>query len=193
MLEVVRLFVAYAAHKSFPVYQMDVKTSFLYGHLKEEVYVNQPDGFVDPYHPDQVYRLKKALYGLKQAPREWYDELSKFMVSKGFSKGSIDPTLNYGVICEDEGKRSNSGAKMKIFERKLLSTTIRRIQQKRLRRISAAIHKIRVKELISYVGVSLITYRRMHNFIIKDMQLIVIDVSDAGTKVTTVGVKVTTA
>ncbi|GKC55727.1 retrovirus-related pol polyprotein from transposon TNT 1-94 [Tanacetum coccineum] len=92
-LEAVRLFVAYAAHKSFPVYQMDVKTAFLYGPLKEEVYVNQPDGFVDPYHPDQVYRLKKALYGLKQAPKAWYDELSNFLVSKGFSKGYIDPTL----------------------------------------------------------------------------------------------------
>ncbi|GJV84427.1 retrovirus-related pol polyprotein from transposon TNT 1-94 [Tanacetum coccineum] len=92
-LEAVRLFIVYAAHKSFTVYQMDVKTTFLYGPLKEEVYVNQPDGFVDPYHPDQVYRLKKALYGLKQAPRAWYDELSNFLVSKGFSKGSIDPTL----------------------------------------------------------------------------------------------------
>nr|GFB57496.1 hypothetical protein [Tanacetum cinerariifolium] len=59
----------------------------------EEVYVNQPDGFVDPYHPDKVYRLKKALYRLKQAPRAWYDELSTFLVSKGFSKGFIDPTL----------------------------------------------------------------------------------------------------
>nr|GEZ82971.1 hypothetical protein [Tanacetum cinerariifolium] len=68
-LEAVWLFIAYAAHKSFTVYQMDVKTSFLYSPLKEEVYVNQPDGFVDPYHPDKVYRLKKALYGLKQAPR----------------------------------------------------------------------------------------------------------------------------
>nr|GEW64797.1 hypothetical protein [Tanacetum cinerariifolium] len=86
-LEAVRLFIAYAAHKSFTVYQMDVKTAFLYGPLKEEVYVNQPDGFVDPYHPDKVYRLKKALYGLKQAPRAWYDELSNFLVSKGFSKG----------------------------------------------------------------------------------------------------------
>ena len=57
------------------------------------MYVNQPDGFVDPHHPDKVYRLKKALYGLKQAPRAWYDELSNFLVSKGFSKGSIDPTL----------------------------------------------------------------------------------------------------
>ncbi|GJS50862.1 retrovirus-related pol polyprotein from transposon TNT 1-94 [Tanacetum coccineum] len=88
-LEAVRLFIAYAAHKSFTVYQMDVKTSFLYGPLKEEVYVNQPDGFVDPYHPDKVYRLKKALYGLKQAPRAWYDELSNFLVSEGFSKGEL--------------------------------------------------------------------------------------------------------
>nr|GEY98913.1 ribonuclease H-like domain-containing protein [Tanacetum cinerariifolium] len=68
-LEAVRLFIAYVAHKSFTVYQMDVKTTSLYGPLKEEVYVNQPDEFVDPYHPDKVYRLKKALYGLKQAPR----------------------------------------------------------------------------------------------------------------------------
>nr|GEU43342.1 putative ribonuclease H-like domain-containing protein [Tanacetum cinerariifolium] len=68
-LEAVRLFIAYTAHKSFTIYQMDVKTAFLYGPLKEEVYVNQLDGFVDPYHPDQVYRLKKAFNGLKQAPR----------------------------------------------------------------------------------------------------------------------------
>nr|GEW68938.1 retrovirus-related Pol polyprotein from transposon TNT 1-94 [Tanacetum cinerariifolium] len=92
-LEAVRLFIAYAAHKSFTVNQMDVKTAFLYGHLKEEVHVNQPDGFVDPYHPDKVYHLKKALYGLKQAPRAWYDELFNFLVSKWFSKCSIDPTL----------------------------------------------------------------------------------------------------
>nr|GFB53831.1 hypothetical protein [Tanacetum cinerariifolium] len=92
-LEAVRLFIAYAAHKSFTIYQMDVKTAFLYGPLKEKVYVNQLDGFVDPYHPDKVYRLKKALYGLKQAPRAWYDELFKFLLSKGFTKGSIDPTL----------------------------------------------------------------------------------------------------
>nr|GEX61624.1 retrovirus-related Pol polyprotein from transposon TNT 1-94 [Tanacetum cinerariifolium] len=99
-LEAVRLFIAYATHKSFTIYQMDVKTAFLYGPLKEEVYVNQPDGFVDPYHPDKVYRLKKALYGLKQAPRAWYDELSKFLLSKGFTKGSIDPTL---FITKDRG------------------------------------------------------------------------------------------
>ncbi|GKA80317.1 retrovirus-related pol polyprotein from transposon TNT 1-94 [Tanacetum coccineum] len=70
-LEPVRIFIAYVAHKSFPIYQMDVKTTFLNGPLKEEVYVAQPDGFVDPDHPEKVYRLRKALYGLKQAPRAW--------------------------------------------------------------------------------------------------------------------------
>ncbi|GJY86670.1 retrovirus-related pol polyprotein from transposon TNT 1-94 [Tanacetum coccineum] len=84
-LEVVRLFVEYVAHKSFPVYQIDVKTTFLNGPLKEELYVNQPDGFIDPHYPEKVYRLKKALYGLKQASRAWYDELFNFLVSKGFS------------------------------------------------------------------------------------------------------------
>ncbi|GJW99404.1 retrovirus-related pol polyprotein from transposon TNT 1-94 [Tanacetum coccineum] len=86
-LEAVRIFVAYAAHKSFLIYQMDVKMAFLNGPLKEEVYVAQPDGFVDPDHPEKVYRLRKALYGLKQDPRAWYDELSKFLISKGFTKG----------------------------------------------------------------------------------------------------------
>ncbi|GJZ71672.1 retrovirus-related pol polyprotein from transposon TNT 1-94 [Tanacetum coccineum] len=85
-LEAVRIFVAHAAHKSFPIYQMDVKTAFLNGPLKEEVYVAQPEGFVDPDHPEKVYLLRKALYGLKQAPRAWYDELSNFLMSKGFTK-----------------------------------------------------------------------------------------------------------
>nr|GEW86538.1 retrovirus-related Pol polyprotein from transposon TNT 1-94 [Tanacetum cinerariifolium] len=82
-LEAVLIFVAYVAHKSFPIYQIDVKTEFLNGPLKEEVYVAQPDGFVDPEHPEKAYRLRKALYGLKQAPRAWYDELSQFLISKG--------------------------------------------------------------------------------------------------------------
>nr|GFA71508.1 Gag-Pol polyprotein [Tanacetum cinerariifolium] len=73
-LEAVWIFVAYAAHKSFPIYQMDVKTEFLNGPLKEEVYVAQPDELVNPDHPEKVYQLRKALYGLKQAPRAWYDE-----------------------------------------------------------------------------------------------------------------------
>ncbi|GKC08509.1 retrovirus-related pol polyprotein from transposon TNT 1-94 [Tanacetum coccineum] len=72
---------------------MDVKTTFLNGDLKEEVYVSQPEGFVDPDHPTHVYRLKKALYGLKQAPRAWYDTLSWFLLDIKFSKGAVDPTL----------------------------------------------------------------------------------------------------
>ncbi|GJW25525.1 retrovirus-related pol polyprotein from transposon TNT 1-94 [Tanacetum coccineum] len=90
---IVQIFVAHAARKSFTIYQMDVKTEFLNGPLKEEVYVAQPEGFVDPDHPEKVYLLRKALYGLKQAPRAWYDELSNFLMSKGFTKGTIDPTL----------------------------------------------------------------------------------------------------
>ncbi|GKD93351.1 retrovirus-related pol polyprotein from transposon TNT 1-94, partial [Tanacetum coccineum] len=92
-LEGVWIFIAYDVHKSFPIYQMDLKTAFLNGTLKEGVYVAQPDGFVDPDHPKKVYRLRKALYGLKQAPRVWYDELSSFLMSKGFTQGTIDPTL----------------------------------------------------------------------------------------------------
>nr|GFB40453.1 hypothetical protein [Tanacetum cinerariifolium] len=72
---------------------MDVKTAFLKGNLREEVYVRQPNGFVDPDNPNHVYKLKKALYGLKQAPRAWYDMLSSFLLSQEFSKGSVDPTL----------------------------------------------------------------------------------------------------
>nr|GEX92054.1 copia protein [Tanacetum cinerariifolium] len=94
-LEAVWIFIAYAAHKFIPIYQMDVKTktAFLNGPLKEEVYVAQPDGFVDLDHPKKVYRLRKALYGLKQAPKAWYDELLKFLTSKGFTKITISPTL----------------------------------------------------------------------------------------------------
>ncbi|GJY12889.1 gag-pol polyprotein [Tanacetum coccineum] len=72
------------------MYQMDVKTEFLNGPLKEELYVAQPDGFVDPDHPKKVYCLRKALYGLKEAPRAWYDELSNFLMSKGFTKAFSD-------------------------------------------------------------------------------------------------------
>nr|GFB60928.1 hypothetical protein [Tanacetum cinerariifolium] len=92
-IEAIRLFLAYAAHKDFSVFQMDVKTMFLNGTLKEEVYVGQPPGFVSKQYPDHVYALDKALYGLKQAPWAWYDVLSQFLIDSGFQKGSIDTTL----------------------------------------------------------------------------------------------------
>nr|GFB60887.1 retrovirus-related Pol polyprotein from transposon TNT 1-94 [Tanacetum cinerariifolium] len=92
-MEAIRIFLPYAAHKSFTMFQMDVKTAFLHGSLKEDVYVCQPEGFIDADHPSHVYKLKKALYGLKQAPRAWYDELSTFLLQNYFFKGTIDPTL----------------------------------------------------------------------------------------------------
>ncbi|GJY76147.1 retrovirus-related pol polyprotein from transposon TNT 1-94 [Tanacetum coccineum] len=92
-LEAIRIFLAFVAHMNMVVYQMDVKTAFLNGNLREEVYVSQPDGFVDPDNPNHVYKLKKALYGLKQASHAWYDMLSSFLISQDFSKGSVDPTL----------------------------------------------------------------------------------------------------
>nr|GFB85545.1 retrovirus-related Pol polyprotein from transposon TNT 1-94 [Tanacetum cinerariifolium] len=92
-IEAIRIFIANAASRNTTVYQMDVKTAFLNGELKEEVYVSQPEGFVDPDHLTHVYHLKKALYGLKQAPRAWYDTLSRFLLDNNFSKGAADPTL----------------------------------------------------------------------------------------------------
>ncbi|GKD12062.1 retrovirus-related pol polyprotein from transposon TNT 1-94 [Tanacetum coccineum] len=72
---------------------MDVKTAFLNDILREEVYVSQPEGFVDQDNLNHVYKVKKALNGLKQAPRKWYDLLSKFLISQEFSKGTVDPIL----------------------------------------------------------------------------------------------------
>ncbi|GJV05288.1 retrovirus-related pol polyprotein from transposon TNT 1-94 [Tanacetum coccineum] len=92
-LDAIRIFLAYAAHMNMIVYQMDVKTTFLNGILREEVYVSQPDMFVDQDNLNHVYKLKEALHGLKQAPRAWYDLLSKFLLSQEFSKGTVDPTL----------------------------------------------------------------------------------------------------
>nr|GEU87741.1 copia protein [Tanacetum cinerariifolium] len=90
-IEAIRIFIAYVAHKNMIVCQMDVKTAFLNGILKEEVFVTQLEGFVDQDHPTHVFRLKKALYGLKQAPRAWYDLLSKFLLSHQFNKDQCDP------------------------------------------------------------------------------------------------------
>ncbi|GKA85941.1 retrovirus-related pol polyprotein from transposon TNT 1-94 [Tanacetum coccineum] len=87
------IFIANVANKNMTIYQMDVKTTFLNGQIREVVYVSQPEVFVDPDNPTHMYRLKKALYGLKQALRAWYDMLSSFLLSQKFSKGAVDPTL----------------------------------------------------------------------------------------------------
>nr|GEW37472.1 hypothetical protein [Tanacetum cinerariifolium] len=92
-IKAIRIFVANAANKNMMIFQMDVKMVFLNGELKEEVYISQPEGFVDQDNPSHVYKLKKALYGLKQALRAWYDMLSSFLISQHFSKGGVDPTL----------------------------------------------------------------------------------------------------
>nr|GFD49205.1 retrovirus-related Pol polyprotein from transposon TNT 1-94 [Tanacetum cinerariifolium] len=85
-IEAIRIFITNARSRNITVYQMDVKTTFLNGELKEEVYVSQLEGFVDPDHLTHVDRLKKALYGLNQAPRAWYDTLSRFLLDNNFSK-----------------------------------------------------------------------------------------------------------
>nr|GEU73449.1 retrovirus-related Pol polyprotein from transposon TNT 1-94 [Tanacetum cinerariifolium] len=92
-IEAICIFVAYAAHKNMTIFQMNVKLAFLNRELKEEVYVSQPEGFVDQDNPSHLYKLKKALYGLKQVPHAWYDMLSRFLISQHFSKGALDPTL----------------------------------------------------------------------------------------------------
>ncbi|GJU67824.1 putative ribonuclease H-like domain-containing protein [Tanacetum coccineum] len=92
-IEAIRLFLAYASFMGFIVYQMDVKSSFLYGTIAEEVYVCQPLGFEDPDYPDKVYKVVKVLYGLHQAPRAWYETLAKYLLDNGFHRGRIDPTL----------------------------------------------------------------------------------------------------
>ncbi|GKB15276.1 retrovirus-related pol polyprotein from transposon TNT 1-94 [Tanacetum coccineum] len=92
-IEAIRIFLAYVAHKNMVVFQMDVKMAFLNEILREEVYVIQPEGFVNQDHLNHVFRLKKALYGLRQAPRAWYDLLSKFLLRQKFVKGVVDPTL----------------------------------------------------------------------------------------------------
>ncbi|GJX31504.1 putative ribonuclease H-like domain-containing protein [Tanacetum coccineum] len=93
-IEAIRLFLAFASFMGFSVYQMDVKSAFLYGNITEEVYVNQPPGFVDPHHPNKVYKVIKALYGLHQAPRAWYGEAFHFFFLKhDYRRGAIDKTL----------------------------------------------------------------------------------------------------
>nr|GEY88619.1 hypothetical protein [Tanacetum cinerariifolium] len=92
-IEAIRLFLAYASFMGFMVYQMDVKSAFLYGTIEEEVYVCQPPRFEDPNHPDKVYKVVKTLYGLHQAPRAWYETLANYLLENGFHRGQIDQTL----------------------------------------------------------------------------------------------------
>ena len=92
-IESIRILLALACHLKFKLYQMNVKSAFLNGFLKEEVYVSQPKGFVDPHYPNHVLYLKKTLYGLKQAPRAWYDRLTEYLVVNGFSRGQADKTM----------------------------------------------------------------------------------------------------
>ena len=92
-MESIKILLALVCHLKFKHYQMDVKTVFLNGFLKEDVYVTQPKGFIDPHFSDHVLYLKKALYGLKQAPRVWYDLLTQYLVSHEFTKGKANQTL----------------------------------------------------------------------------------------------------
>ncbi|GJV56311.1 putative ribonuclease H-like domain-containing protein [Tanacetum coccineum] len=92
-IEAIRIFLAFASYMGFIVHQMDVKSTFLYGTINEEVYVSQPPSFVDPKFPKKVYKVVKALYGLHQAPRAWYATLSTFLLKSGYRRGTIDKTL----------------------------------------------------------------------------------------------------
>nr|GFA69878.1 hypothetical protein [Tanacetum cinerariifolium] len=92
-IEAIRLFLAYASFMGFPVYQMDVKSAFLYGTIKEEVYVCQPPGFEYPEHPDKVYKVVKALYGLHQAPRAWYKTLATYLLENGLVQIYVDDNI----------------------------------------------------------------------------------------------------
>ncbi|GKB42620.1 putative ribonuclease H-like domain-containing protein, partial [Tanacetum coccineum] len=92
-IKAIRLFLAYASFMGFLVYQMDVKSAFLYGTIEEEVYVTQPSGFKDPDHPNKVYKVVKALYGLHQAPKAWYETLANYLLGNGFQRGKNDQTL----------------------------------------------------------------------------------------------------
>jgi hypothetical protein len=101
-LESIHILLAYATYHGFKLYKMDVKSAFLNGPIKEEVYVEQPPGFEDSEYPSHVYKLSKALYGLKQAPRAWYECLRDFLITNGFKVGkAAGPTLFTKTIAKD--------------------------------------------------------------------------------------------
>jgi hypothetical protein len=105
-LESIRILLAYATHHGFKLYQMDVKSTFLNGPIKEEMYVEQPPGFESEGYPNHVYKLYKALYGLKQSPRTWYECLRDFLIENGFMIGKANSTLftrkmgKYLFVCQ---------------------------------------------------------------------------------------------
>ncbi|GKD23512.1 putative reverse transcriptase, RNA-dependent DNA polymerase, partial [Tanacetum coccineum] len=103
-IEAIRLFLAFASYMGFIVYQMDVKSAFLYGTIEEEVYVHQPPGFFDPAHPNKVYKVIKALYGLHQAPRVWYETLSSFMMENGFRRATTPIESNKPLVKDEDGE-----------------------------------------------------------------------------------------
>jgi len=100
-LEAIRIFHAYTSFKGFTVYQMDVKTAFLYGTMKDEIYVGQPPGSTNLKYPEHVYKLDKALYGLHEAPRAWYATLTEHLLANGDTRGVIDQTLFVKTVNED--------------------------------------------------------------------------------------------
>jgi hypothetical protein len=100
-LESIRILLAYATYHGFKLYQMDVKSAFLNGPIKEEVYVEQPPGFEDSEYPSHVYKLSKVLYGLKQASRAWHECQRDFLITNGFKVGKVDPTLFTKTIAKD--------------------------------------------------------------------------------------------
>nr|GFC85470.1 putative ribonuclease H-like domain-containing protein [Tanacetum cinerariifolium] len=108
-IEAIRLFLAYTSFMGFPVYQMDVKSAFLYGTIEEEVYVCQPPGFKDPEKSEKVYKVVKALYGLHQAPRAWYKTLATYLLENRFQRRTIDQTLfikkqQKDILLDSDGK-----------------------------------------------------------------------------------------
>ncbi|GKA02549.1 retrovirus-related pol polyprotein from transposon TNT 1-94 [Tanacetum coccineum] len=114
-IEAIRIFITNAANKNKIIYQMDVKTAFLNDELKKEVYVSQPEGFVDPDHPTHIYHLKKALYDLKQALRAWYNTLSRFLLDNKFSKDDIIFASTDPKACDIFSKKMSSKFQMSMM------------------------------------------------------------------------------
>ncbi|KAI3704436.1 hypothetical protein L1987_74656 [Smallanthus sonchifolius] len=126
-LEAIRIFLAYAASKNFIVYQMDVKSAILYGNIGEEVYVRQPPGFVDPTHPNKVFKLGKALYGLHQAPRTLYETLSGYLLNNNFRRGRL-----VSWQCKKQTCVSTSTAQAEYIAASSWCTQVIRIQNQML-------------------------------------------------------------